>query len=52
MLTGSPIAGALIERDDGRFIGLQLFSATSMLAAAAVLLAVRWVAVGWTQGKV
>ncbi|OCT47460.1 MFS monocarboxylate transporter [Cladophialophora carrionii] len=51
VLTGSPIAGALIETNGGRFIGLQLFSATTMVAAAAVLLLVRWVAVGWTREK-
>jgi hypothetical protein len=51
VLTGSPIAGALIERDNGKFIGLQLFSATSMVAAAAVLLLVRWVTVGWRREK-
>lgn len=51
VLTGSPIAGALIETDGGKFIGLQLFSATSMAASAAVLLLVRWVAVGWKREK-
>jgi hypothetical protein len=49
VLTGPPIAGALLERDNGKFIGLQLFSATSMIAAAVVLLLVRWVAVGWQR---
>jgi predicted MFS family arabinose efflux permease len=51
VLTGPPIAGALIERDGGRFLGLQIFSATAMIAAAAVLLSVRWVAVGWQRAK-
>ncbi|EXJ59689.1 hypothetical protein A1O7_03835 [Cladophialophora yegresii CBS 114405] len=51
VLTGSPIAGALIETNGGKFIGLQLFSATTMVAAAAVLLLVRWVTVGWTREK-
>jgi hypothetical protein len=51
VLTGSPIAGALIETNGGRFIGLQLFSATTMVAAAAVLLLVRWVTVGWKREK-
>ncbi|KIW88959.1 uncharacterized protein Z519_10443 [Cladophialophora bantiana CBS 173.52] len=51
VLTGPPIAGALVQRDGGKFTGLQLFSATSMIAAAVVLLCVRWVAVGWKREK-
>ena len=43
VLSGSQIAGVLVERDNGKFIGLQVFSATSMVAAVAVLLLVEWV---------
>ncbi|KIW28635.1 uncharacterized protein PV07_08279 [Cladophialophora immunda] len=52
VLTGSPIAGALIQSDGGKFIGLQVFAATSMMSAAMVLLCVRWVTVGWKRVRV
>ena len=40
-LTGSPIAGALIQADDGRYLGAQIWAATSMLLAAAALTVAR-----------
>ena len=46
VLTGPPIAGALIQRANGSFLGLQLFAASNMLIASAFVLASRWVKVG------
>lgn len=45
VLTGTPIAGALTENN---FLGLQLFSGCSYMAAGAVFLAARIKAAGWT----
>ncbi|KEF62309.1 uncharacterized protein A1O9_00281 [Exophiala aquamarina CBS 119918] len=51
VLTGPPIAGALVQQAQGSYLGLQLFSATSMLASALVFASVRW-SVGWRPTKV
>lgn len=32
-LTGSPIAGAIVQRDDGGYLGLQIFCGCCMLAS-------------------
>ncbi|RVX74783.1 hypothetical protein B0A52_01060 [Exophiala mesophila] len=50
VLTGAPIAGALIAHGEGSYFGLQLFSAIVMLAAACVLLWTRYAVVGWHKG--
>lgn len=47
VLSGPPIAGALITSLDGRYLGAQLFSATSMLAAGCTLTAARVAKSGW-----
>ncbi|KAF2095842.1 putative MFS monocarboxylate transporter [Rhizodiscina lignyota] len=49
VLTGPPIAGALVQQAGGKFLGLQLFAATSMTAAGVVMLCVRFAAVGWRR---
>lgn len=36
-LTGSPVAGALIQADGGTYLGAQLWAATSMLLGALAL---------------
>lgn len=46
-LTGPPIAGALVQAMDGSFLGVQLFSATSLGTAVCFLIATRWSVVGW-----
>lgn len=51
VLTGPPIAGALVQQEQGSYVGLQIFSATSMIASALVLLCVRSAAVGWKVAK-
>ena len=40
-LVTSPIAGALVTRDSGKFTGLQIFAGVMMVAAASVLVATR-----------
>lgn len=40
-LTGSPIAGALIQAEGGTFLGAQIWGATSMLLGAAALTVAR-----------
>lgn len=40
-LTGSPIAGALIQADGGKYMGAQIRGATSMLLGAAALIIAR-----------
>ncbi|KAJ9611445.1 hypothetical protein H2200_004629 [Cladophialophora chaetospira] len=52
VLTGPPIAGALIETNGGKFVGMQIYSAATMVASAVALLLVRWVLVGWKRKKV
>ncbi|KAF2232286.1 MFS general substrate transporter [Viridothelium virens] len=40
-LTGSPVAGALINADGGRYVGAQIWAATSMACGAVALLVAR-----------
>lgn len=46
-LTGSPIGGALISRDNGNFTYLQVFCGVTMVAGAAFYTASRWVQCGF-----
>ena len=46
-LTGNPIGGALIQKDGGGFLYLQIFCGATMLAATFVYVAARWVQVGF-----
>jgi MFS family permease len=46
-LTGSPIAGALIQIGGGQYLYAQLFAGTSLVIAAATLVASRVAATGW-----
>jgi MFS family permease len=46
-LTGSPIGGALIGKDDGAFDYLQIFGGVTMAVGAAFYLASRWVQCGF-----
>lgn len=46
VLTGPPIAGALISADGGSYLGAQLFAGTSLLLGCAFLTACRWVKSG------
>jgi MFS family permease len=46
-LTGSPIAGAIIERNQGQYLGAQTWAGTSMLLGAAALSVARVSRTGW-----
>ncbi|KAF7715088.1 Uncharacterized protein PECH_007661 [Penicillium ucsense] len=45
-LVGSPIAGALVQRDEGGYLYAQMFAGSTMLAGMMTLVAARWVKVG------
>ena len=51
-LTGSPLAGALIQKDEGEYIGAQMYAASVMIAGCALLLATRVAKIGWIRGRV
>ncbi|KAI4185767.1 MAG: hypothetical protein LQ346_005821 [Caloplaca aetnensis] len=51
-LTGSPLAGALLDTDQGRFAYLQIFAGAMMCAAAGIVLISRAFALGVTVSKV
>ncbi|POS77626.1 hypothetical protein DHEL01_v203990 [Diaporthe helianthi] len=51
-LTGSPIAGAIVSRQNGDYIGLQLFCGLTMGCGALFYLAARWVQVGFKPVKI
>ncbi|KAI2619632.1 MFS general substrate transporter [Hypoxylon sp. NC1633] len=46
-LTGSPIAGAIIQSSGGSYLGAQIWAATSMLLGAVFLAAARVSRTGW-----
>lgn len=45
-LTGSPIAGAIVLKENGSYLGLQLFCGCTMAAAVIVFLVARYAQVG------
>lgn len=49
-LTGAPIAGAILDRDHGSFLGVQIFGGTLMLAGTAILVLARVMKTGWKVG--
>lgn len=46
-LTGPPLAGALIQRDNGRFVLAQIFGGSAFMGGSLTLLAARLVKNGW-----
>ncbi len=46
-LTGSPVAGAIVQASGGSYLGAQMWAATSMLLGAAGLAAARVSQTGW-----
>jgi MFS family permease len=50
-LIGSPIAGAIVQSQGGKFIGLQLFCGITMAASVVVYLAARQAIVGGLKIK-
>jgi MFS family permease len=51
-LIGSPIAGAIVTSQNGKFLGLQLFCGLTMAASVLVYFAARWALVGPKLKKV
>ncbi|KAI0536137.1 MFS monocarboxylate transporter [Xylaria digitata] len=51
-LTGSPIAGAIVQTSGGSYLGAQLWAASSMLLGAVALVVARVSRVGWTLEKI
>lgn len=51
-LTGSPIGGAIVNAQHGKYIGLQLFTGVAMLIGLVFLLAARFAQVGFRMTKV
>ena len=47
VLTGPPLAGALIAADGGDYKGMQAFAGSAMFSGSVVLLGCRWSKVGW-----
>jgi MFS family permease len=50
-LTGSPIAGAISQDQNGGYLGLQLFCGVSMAISVAIFIAARYVQVGFSLTK-
>lgn len=50
-LCGSPIAGALINVDGGRYLYAQMFGGSVMICGALVLLIPRVLSVGWSLAR-
>lgn len=46
VLTGPPLAGALITDDGGSYLGAQLFAGTSILVGSVLLIGCRYVKSG------
>ncbi|KAJ4163990.1 hypothetical protein LMH87_005683 [Akanthomyces muscarius] len=51
-LTGSPIGGAIVSRQHGDYVGLQLFCGVSMVIGFAFFIAARYAQVGFKMAKV
>ncbi|MCJ1482156.1 hypothetical protein MMC06_002318 [Schaereria dolodes] len=51
-LTGAPVGGSLIDKDNGGYLYAQIFSGCSILCGAAFLLAARLVKSGWGPQRV
>jgi len=46
-LTGNPIGGALVDKDNGGFLYLQIFCGVAMAVGSILYVASRWVEVGF-----
>lgn len=46
-LTGNPIGGALVGKDSGNFLFLQLFCGVTMVAGTLVYVVSRWIQCGF-----
>lgn len=52
VLTGNPIAGAIIAKDNGHFTGLQIFCGTTIIAAGVAYLAARYSQCGFKWKRI
>lgn len=51
-LTGNPIAGALVSRDGGAYLYLQIFCGLTMFLGSTFFLVARMVQVGWVWKRI
>ena len=51
-LTGTPLAGALIQRGNGKYLYAQMFAGTVLMGGFAMLLAARVAIKGWKMARV
>ncbi len=51
-LTGNPIAGVLIDRDDGGYLYMQVFCGLAMAIGASLIALSRYAQAGWSWKKV
>lgn len=50
-LTGTPIGGAIIKRQNGGYLGAQLFAGLTVLSGGCLMLAARYAKKGWRIAK-
>lgn len=51
-LIGSPIAGALIQKDGGLYLSAQMYAGSIMMVGSALLVTTRVAKIGWRRGRV
>ena len=51
-LTGPPLAGALIQKDNGHYLYAQIFAGSVMMAGCLTVIASRVAKKGWVKGRV
>lgn len=51
-LTGSPLAGALIQNENGRYLGAQMWAGSALMGGFAFLVASRVAIKGWGKARV
>jgi len=51
-LTGVPIGGALLDKYDGGFLGLQIFCGVTLVVASICWGLARWIIAGWRITRV
>lgn len=51
-LTGNPIAGALVTKDNGGYLYLQLFCGATMAVGAGLIAVSRYAQAGWASKRV
>ena len=46
-LTGSPLAGAIVSKDEGGFLYAQVFAGLSMIVGTGLIIVARWFRAGF-----